>query len=147
MNRVFVKSRADFKELLKELTEQQFMASAFISIHDPGGDWAPRLEQILVDSDNVLNIWIHDVDEEDDQEKYIHFNNEMANQVIQFIEKNRKAKNWILHCTAGISRSGAIGEFISDYLGQDYFQFKRDNPQINPNSEIKKILNNYVRKD
>lgn len=85
MNKVFVRSRSDFEELVRNIYEGTFIRSAFI-------------------------------------------------------EKIKDAKNWFLHCTAGISRSGTIGEFISDYLGQDYFQFKRDNPQTNPNSEIKKIL-------
>jgi predicted protein tyrosine phosphatase len=71
----------------------------------------------------------------------------MAADIIKFIDiiqASPKKMVLLIHCTAGISRSGAIGEVISDYLGKNYKEFKQINPQILPNSYVKKIMKNVI---
>lgn len=138
-NHIFVKSRKDFKHALEDITEQQVMSGAFISIHTPGFD-----EIILEDSDNILNLTFHDSDEESFLEGEVLFNEDMSRRVHEFILKNHDAKFWLIHCTAGKCRSGAVGEVLSDYFEIPYHQFKRDNPQVQPNILVKKLLTKTI---
>lgn len=148
MNNIFILSRTKFKEELKSLTEQQFMATAFISIHEPKnkiiGGYVEPWPVILEESSNVLNLWFNDEDKYNPETESVLFDEEMAKSIKRFVLANKDKKQWLIHCTAGICRSGAVGECISDYLGNDYFKFKRDNPQINSNIHVKTILKNEL---
>lgn len=137
-------SRTKFKEELKSLTEQQFMATAFISIHEPRnkiiGGYVEPWPVILDENSNVLNLWFNDEEEYNPDTESVLFDEEMAKSIKRFVENNKDKKQWIIHCTMGKCRSGAVGECLNDYFGNDYFQFKRDNPQIQPNILVKNIL-------
>lgn len=65
---------------------------------------------------------------------------EQAHELVEFIKANLNKKYAFIHCAAGISRSGAVGEFINDILNQKYLEFRKDNPRINPNPHIYKSL-------
>jgi predicted protein tyrosine phosphatase len=65
---------------------------------------------------------------------------EQAARLAQFILENAGAEHWIIHCGAGISRSGAVGAMISDHLGLPYSDFKRYNPRVNPNTHVAVLL-------
>jgi len=155
MNNIFIISRAKFKEEIKSFTEQQFMDTAFISIHSPKiGMSFNDTDPILSDSSNVLNLWFHDTDPSDDnlligthREPVVPFDEQMAKSIKRFVENNKDKKQWLIHCTAGVCRSGAVGECLSDYFGNDYHKFKRDNPQIKPNVFVKKILKYELEKE
>ena len=74
------------------------------------------------------------------------FNENHCEQIISFItEANKKSEKEILivHCMAGISRSGAIGTFANDILKLDYNRFKKDNPIVRPNPFILRTLRNH----
>ena len=66
----------------------------------PAGD-AP-IENGIPDSDCVL------------------FDEEMARQIVQFVEDNHRAEIWIVHCSAGVSRSGAVSRWLKDCLKFKY---------------------------
>lgn len=132
MNNIYVVSRKRFTDELKTMTEQQFMAGAFISILDP------KTPKILESGGNVLNLCFEDVDE--DLKTNLAFDKYIARAIRYFVEVNSDAKFWLIHCTAGVSRSGAVGEVLSEYFKIPYHQFKRDNPQVIPNVLVKKIL-------
>lgn len=134
MNHIYVMPRVKFISELKSLSEQQFVAGAFISIHDPGNN------TIIEDSSNVLNLWFHDSDEETFLEGEVLFDIDMAQRIHKFVEENKDAKFWMIHCTAGKCRSGAVGEVLSDYFEIPWNMFKRDNPQIQPNIYVKLLL-------
>lgn len=145
-NHIYCVPRFRFQEEMKAMTEQQFMSGAFISIHDPA------FGKILSDGPNVLNLWFHDAEPEKqneifefaqnwvDENETIYFDEDMAAQVFDFVQRNKNAKFFLIHCTAGKCRSGAVGEVLSEYFGINYFDFKRDSPQISPNIFVKKIL-------
>lgn len=153
-NNIYVFSRHKFKEELKGLSEQQFMATAFISIHEPVKKHGKELfdgasNVILEDAPNILNLWFDDAEDQypiigQPNEKLILFNEDMAQQVIEFIESNKDKKQWMLHCTAGINRSSAIGEFLADYFGISHHLFKRDNPQVQGNVLVKNLMRKYL---
>jgi predicted protein tyrosine phosphatase len=65
---------------------------------------------------------------------------EEALEVLDFVKKIDKTSNVFVHCTAGVSRSGAIGAFINDYLGNSWGEFKMNNPMVIPNSHISSLL-------
>ncbi len=112
------------------------------------------------DYDNVLNLFFDDVtqdyekNEKTECEGY-NFTNFIANRdlkafsdkdaiaIIEFLKKQINSPSLIVHCSAGISRSGAVGLFINDYLRQDYFEFIKINPQVKPNQLVLKILKQY----
>ena len=153
MNNIFIMSRAKFRETVSSITEQQFMTTAFISIHSPKiGMSFNDTDPILEDSSNVLNLWFHDTDPEAEivwmasspQYEEVLFDEAMAESIKRFVLANKDKKQWVIHCTAGVCRSGAVGECISDFFGNDYVMFKRDNPQIKPNVFVKKVLNKIL---
>jgi len=73
-----------------------------------------------------------------------------AKKLYEFIKRNKDKSMAVVHCGAGISRSGAIGTFIYDLYGRDtmtWEEFKRKNPQISPNEYVLKLLHNEANKD
>jgi len=76
------------------------------------------------------------------------FNEYKAKKLYEFIKRNKEKKLAVLHCGAGISRSGAIGTFIFDLYGEGTFEeFKRKNPRVQPNQHILRLLNEQKRND
>jgi len=69
---------------------------------------------------NVLNLEFDDVLQDGVlfEHKYKAISSDQAGQIVAFIEANND-KDFYVHCSAGISRSGAIGTFISEYYGYE----------------------------
>ena len=148
-NKIYVKPRFDFKELVKGLTEQQFNATAFISIHEPVRPvelFGECSKVILEESDNVLNLWFDDSEEPtlSDGKSAVLFDVKMAAQIKLFTLRNWDKENFLIHCTAGQSRSGAVGSCLADFFGIDWHRFLRDNGQVKPNALVKRILNGVL---
>ena len=142
-NKIFCLSRFNFRNVVGELSEQQFMASAFICINEPyrTEDKKEYNIPILSPAENVLNLWFDDAEElYEDVQELILFNEEMANQIVDFVKINENAKTWFIHCTMGKCRSGAVGDVLSEYFEIPYIYFKRDNPIVQPNILVKSIL-------
>lgn len=70
--------------------------------------------------------------------KFPAFNVTMAKQIIQFLDniKKKKKKILIIHCDAGVSRSGAVGIFACRYLGMDEKKFRKEHRSIGPNTLV-----------
>lgn len=70
------------------------------------------------------------------------FSSIQAKKIISFLNKIKSGKDGVLivHCAAGISRSGAVGEFANDFFQLEYSNFKKENPQVNPNAHVKSVL-------
>lgn len=139
---VFSKQRFDNLMVQNRITDENIVDKdiAIISIHskfDLDSTENPYFEK---DTNNVLNLFFEDI--ENDTEEYKSFSIEQGNQVLGFIENNKDKSTFIIHCLAGRSRSGAIGQFICDYFNCDKDDFKLNNPQINPNQKVLQILNN-----
>ena len=101
----------------------------------------PPFSEEFLDADNLLILYFDDVD--------AGFPNamtpEQAKQIVEFtrMEDNRPI---IVHCTAGISRSGAVGEVLNWYFNRfevndsDYRKFEIMHPDIAPNSHVRRLL-------
>jgi predicted protein tyrosine phosphatase len=63
----------------------------------------------------------------------------MANQIIDFVDNLQSSLTEIVlyvHCTLGVSRSGAIATFVAEKCGLDVNEFTAMNPQIHPNQLV-----------
>lgn len=101
---------------------------------------------------NVLSLMFDDVEESDEQEllerfHYIVFNEDMAKEIHDFVERIDKNKTLYVNCHAGVSRSGAVGIVLNEYFNRflednkdDYEYFFENNKQIIPNSTVSRIL-------
>lgn len=129
----------------------------FISIIGDGDD--DGLVHVLDTAENVLNLEFDDVEEDclvpvfqNDgtitQSQLRTFTEKQGKKVIEFLDKIKESKEenitLLLHCFAGISRSGAIGTFAHDYLETDKHSFIMTNPQIRPNSNVLRVLNRLM---
>ena len=71
----------------------------------------------------------------------VHMTPKQANEIIDFIMDNIKGKKRIIvHCTAGICRSGAVVDFLSRILPIDMEWFKTHNTHIIPNEWVRDLL-------
>ena len=109
---------------------------AFMSIGDPDNK---EHTPIRPDSDTFKSFWFHDLHEDVGEHKTV--SEDQLDQMYDFIIKNSDKDYFIVHCTMGVSRSGAVGEFVNDLYGIPYQEFKRENPQIVPNLVVKQGLN------
>ncbi len=155
---VHILSRIDIENLLNRPTgfyRQEIMTiddstihhwseTFIISILDSSGPYGIPL--FKRDHPNVISLTFDDVIKSGDSSPTVHkntiaFNTKMAEKLYNFIELNKDKFACIVHCAAGISRSGAVGTFIHDLFGfGDYFDFKKVNPKIYPNPQILKLL-------
>ena len=70
---------------------------------------------------------------------------ELAERIMRFVDDGRMPL--LVHCAAGISRSGAVGEVLNWYFNRyltnnrtDYDDFIQNNRQILPNPIVRKIM-------
>lgn len=151
--RVFVFNKKQFDQfcIANRLSDENVETTAwnfmFISITDTDQFSESRKPYFKQNHKNVFNLSFDDV-EKDGENSYtqefntIAFSEKQAKELFNFINKNSDADIAIVHCMAGISRSGAVGLFINDYFDLDYERFKRDNPQIAPNQKVFRLLKN-----
>jgi predicted protein tyrosine phosphatase len=68
--------------------------------------------------------------------------------IINFINLHNSKSHFIVHCSAGISRSGAVVRYISEKFNDiDIDYFKKENKQIQPNLFILNRLRNLDKFD
>ena len=71
------------------------------------------------------------------------FNEDHAKEIVQFVKDvhaDKESAVLIVHCHAGISRSGAVGTFACDYVRLDYQEFIDLNPYIMSNPHVLSLL-------
>lgn len=92
---------------------------------------------------NVLNLEFDDVKEDIEWEGYKAYaiTDEQAKQIVEFIEKNL-GKQFYIHCRAGVSRSGAIREFI--HHNYEYYKDSEGGEHVRPNSTVLAKLNHIL---
>lgn len=54
------------------------------------------------------------------EKDYVLFDRNMAREIADFVDDNHEASTWIVHCSAGISRSGAVSRWLKDWLKFKY---------------------------
>lgn len=136
-NTVKVVSKKLFNELVLHSGFQPNIA--YISILDPEEAGLMNLPS------NALQLKFHSIDKEGEIENGVLFSDAMARQIIDFAVQHGD-KNFLIHCTMGVERSGAVGDFIRQMLKLDYDLFTKMNPQIVPNNHVAATLREvYLR--
>lgn len=123
-------------ELLK-----QYHYSAFISILDCDNS-EEKFDKSL---DNFLQVKMWDIEEdvlENNELKYEKPTDFELKKIVDFINNHKVKSIFIVHCSAGISRSGAVALFLYDkFLAEvDKDVFRRENKFITPNLYILRRL-------
>ena len=118
-----------------------------ISILDTSGTYSiPFFQQ---DHSNVITLKFDDITEDGNpsptnlSKTTKAFDQQHAIKIIKFVhQKNfKQTESLIIHCAAGISRSGTIGMFINDLLkSESYPEFMKRNPRTFVNYHILNIL-------
>jgi predicted protein tyrosine phosphatase len=76
-----------------------------------------------------------------DREKFIWFNDDHAESIIEFAERHRNDQgNVIIHCHAGVSRSSGIGCALAEMYGIPAATIFNDHPNIQPNKHVLRII-------
>lgn len=134
---VLVFPRNKFTNLYSCLSELDDIA--FISIEDSDGE--PHL---VPSSENVLNIEFDDTDT-DDKEKGIKAITERQGEEIGEFISHHCGKHFIIHCTAGRSRSQGVARAIFDSLPDIYAEnvYNRHNPCTTPNYAVVAAIKRY----
>ena len=124
--------------------------SKIISINSSWGfDDAPPFSESFLKHPHLLTLNFDDVCNEpetpEDLGNAILFNEDMAHAIMRFVDDGKFPL--LVHCTAGISRSGAVGEVLNWYFNrylernaQDDEDFTQNNRQIQPNTIVRRIM-------
>lgn len=113
-----------------------------ISIIDPDCEFL--FEEPL--KPNIIQLKFSDIEGNEPEgcigsENWILFNEDHGKKIIEFLDNMDMSKDLVVHCSAGISRSGAVGDFARVKFGIPYEgQFARVNYRIQPNAWISKVL-------
>lgn len=155
--KIVILSRALFDEYLRrkgvtddnvETQDKMF----FISIRNQDDKTEPFFKS---DKSNVKIMTFADLEEdkelpvigEERTELFKAMSREQAAELYQFIKANKDKEAVMIHCTAGVARSGAVGVFINDFIGGNYHELMRNNPSIQPNPHVYRLLHNEWYKD
>lgn len=124
---------------------------AWISILDPN-----KPEPLFEDSPNKLTEYFYDVpydlySSSTKELEYAAITQEQADRIAKFVHDNSQAGVFIINCTAGVARSGAIAEYIYEKIGEkrglSSGKFREMNRHIVPNLDVKQKLHNWVYKE
>lgn len=147
---VFIYSKGLFEKnlSLSGITEENvedIKGTAFISILNTD-DVGDNKGHFSTNKSNVLVLYFDDISEDLEFQpgKFAKvITEDQAKEIIAFVERNKEIisnGNCIVHCSAGVSRSGAVGTFISDFLQFNYDEFRKNNPNIHPNPVVLSLL-------
>ena len=124
--------------------------SKIISINSSWGwDSEPPFSPALRGHAHLLVLNFDDIANEpetpEDLGRAVMFSPEMAERIMRFVDDG--GMPLFVHCAAGISRSGAVGELLNWYFNRyltdnkaDYDDFIQNNRQILPNPIVRRIM-------
>jgi predicted protein tyrosine phosphatase len=149
MNKIKAVSFVEFKAIIKQDVRYDLTNTALISIQEPCGKEVYFQHHKLNDH-NFLTMQFYDIDEPvrdfNTSKSLYPIEGHQAIMIFNFV-KNRKNMNFLIHCTAGIHRSGAVAQFIHEYLtehGKEYAtsqeEFNEQNPKIKPRKFVLSLL-------
>ena len=149
--KIKVLPRIFFEKVKGTSTEAELLAnSKIISINSSWGfDDTPPFSEELLNHPHLLTLTFDDICNEpetpEDQGNAVLFNAAMSQQIMRFVDDGELPL--LVHCTAGISRSGAVGEVLNWYFNRylernaaDDEDFTQNNRQIQPNTLVRRIM-------
>jgi predicted protein tyrosine phosphatase len=153
INKVLVYPRLIVKNTIGRFTSKDI---AIISIIDYPHD--TLLTKEFIELNHLMEvpqitIWFNDITYKDYHRMSRHvkeslrlFTESDAKLILDFVKTVNeipRVMTLIIHCEAGVSRSGAVGLWANRYLNLDESLFRRHNSNIYPNSYILKLLSDY----
>lgn len=144
--------------LPKKVFDENFSNEKFIYY----GDYACFISILDVDNeetkydttiDNFLQVKMWDVERDvvsNGVIKYEKPNDVELLKILDFVNRNKDKTTFIIHCSGGISRSGAVASYIADKFNNevDRSDFIKNNKQIQPNlyilKRLRKLDNNEI---
>ena len=149
--KIRVLPRAFFEKVKGTPTEVELLEkSKIISINSSWGfDDTPPFSERFLTHTHLLTLTFDDLCNEPETPEElgnaILFNEDMAHAIMRFVDDRQLPL--LVHCTAGISRSGAVGEVLNWYFNRylernavDYEDFTQNNRQIQPNPLVRRIM-------
>lgn len=133
MKRIIATSEEQFFSKISNKTIKSSPKKCYISIIEPNHKGTKQYNESLP---NYIRLEMEDIIEDSGNHKVVDDNT--INRLINFIEKNKNAESFIVHCHAGISRSGAIVTYLKErfegYVDLEFFN--KANKFIFPNQYI-----------
>lgn len=111
----------------------------------------PPFSECVLKSEDLqpLILYFHDYDKP--QKDVILMSENDVKKIINFLKSKDLSKPLIVHCTAGISRSGAIGIVLNEVYNKnnksDFDYFNIVNKKIRPNKYILELMRNVLKKE
>ena len=149
--KIRVLPRIFFEKIKGTPTEVELLEkSKIISINSSWGfDDTPPFSEEYRKHPHLLTLTFDDVCNEpetpEDLGNSIIFNEDMAEKIMRFVDDGKVPL--LVHCTAGISRRGAVGEVLNWYFNRyletntaDDEDFVENNRQILPNTIVRRIM-------
>ena len=149
--KIRVLPRAFFEKIKGTPTEVELLEkSKIISINSSWGwDDTPPFSESFLNHPHLLTLTFDDICNEpetpEDLGNAILFDEDMAHAIMRFVDDRQLPL--LVHCTAGISRSGAVGEVLNWYVNRyletntaDDEDFVENNRQILPNTIVRRIM-------
>lgn len=146
--KIFVVSREEIERSLysdKGFSERFYFISIYSSMM-----CVTREQSVspLPNKRNILKLQFDDVTEKDIGE-FVYFNEEKAKEIHEFIKdiEDDGRKDFIVHCDAGVSRSGGVGYMLNEWFNkylrknkEDDRFFWEENRHIMPNPLVVRLL-------
>ena len=147
--RIEVKARTFFEARMGSESERRLMRTKrIISINDVSfpAEPPPFSDAYLI-ADNLLVLYFDDVDE-----GATAMIPEQAEAIAEFVCRP-DPRPIMVHCAAGISRSGAVGSVLNWYFNRylennprEYRRFELAHPDIIPNAHVRRLLLKALRR-
>ena len=148
---IYVKARTFFEAAQGSWQERYFFrTSRIISINSVSfpAEPPPFSEEFL-HAENLLVLYFDDVDEGQPHA----MTPEQAKRIVDFV-RIEDPRPIFVHCTAGISRSGAVGEVLNWYFNryleddqEDYQRFQLMHRDLVPNAHVRRLLLTEFQRD
>ena len=141
---IYVRARTFFEAARGSWKERHiFRTSRIISINSVSFPAEPPpFSDEFLHAENLLVLYFDDVDEGQPHA----MTPEQAKQIVDFV-RIEDPRPIFVHCTAGISRSGAVGEVLNWYFNRylednsgDYQLFQHMHRDLVPNAHVRRLL-------
>ena len=140
---IYVRARTFFEAARGSWKERHiFRTSRIISINNVSfpAEPPPFSKEFLA-AKNLLVLYFDDVEDGPNA-----MTPEQAKRIADFVCSGDK-RPLVVHCTAGVSRSGAVGSALNWYFNRfladneaDYREFELRHPDLAPNAHVRKLL-------
>ena len=143
--------RTYFEDVRGTALEAELLAAnKVISIQSASGwDSEPPFSEESLSSPHLLCLTFDDCygipDDPVERAALALFTHEMAEQILRFVDDD--ALPVLIHCTEGVSRSGAVASVLNEYFNRvvadhedDYRSFFLQNRRISPNPYVLKVM-------